>query len=138
MKTWPRMAFVTAFVKNAFEDPQTDRGMLRRCAVAAVWLTLCVFPDVIFLHASLSNTSLVNVTSDDGRKRVQLFPERKIRQAYEGFSTREAERSSQSRRRSSSGAACRQGNPSTGIRILQPAHMVRRHSSTSRRRRSRW
>ncbi len=85
MKTWPRMAFVTAFVKNAFEDPQTDRGMLRRCAVAAVWLTLCVFPDVIFLHASLSNTSLVNVTSDDGRKRVQLFPERKIRQAYEGF-----------------------------------------------------
>ena len=37
------------------------------------------------MHASLSNASLVNVTSDDGHKRVQLFPERKDRQAYEGY-----------------------------------------------------
>ena len=59
--------------------------LLLRCALAAIWLILCVFPDVIFMRASLSNASLVNVTSDDGHKRVQLFPERKDRQAYEGY-----------------------------------------------------
>jgi Bacterial membrane protein YfhO len=85
MKTWPGIGFVKRLAKRPFEDHQTDRRMLWRCALAAVLLILCVFPDVIFLRASLSNASLVNVTLDDGHKKVQLFPEREGRQPYEGF-----------------------------------------------------
>ena len=85
IKTWPRMAFVKSLQRAYLEDPPTDECC--SCAVRSPrsGSSLCVFPDVIFMHASLSNASLVNVTSDDGHKRVQLFPERKVRQAYEGF-----------------------------------------------------
>jgi hypothetical protein len=79
------IAFMKKLAKTIFGNQATDRMLLLRCALAAVWLTLWVFPDVIFMHASLSNASLVNVTADDGHKTVQLFPERKGRQAYEGY-----------------------------------------------------
>ena len=85
IKTWSGIAFVKKLAKSIFGNQATDRMLLLRCALAAIWLILWVFPDVIFMRASLSNASLVNVTADDGHKKVQLFPERKDRQAYEGY-----------------------------------------------------
>lgn len=64
-------------------DPN-DRKLLGRCALAAICLILCAFPDVIFLKASLSNANVVNVTYDQQRK-VQLFPERENRSILDGL-----------------------------------------------------
>ena len=85
IKTWHGIAFAQGLAKRTFGNPSADRMLLRRCALAALLLVLCVFPDVVFMHASLSNASLVNVTSDDGYRKVQLFPERRGREAYEGY-----------------------------------------------------
>lgn len=85
MKAWYGIAWLNSRAKRGPATPPTDRGLLWRCALLATWLMLCAFPDVIFLGASLSNASLVNVTADDGHRRVQLFPERKGREAHEGF-----------------------------------------------------
>jgi hypothetical protein len=84
-KAWYGVAGVNSRAKRGLETLQTDRGLLWRCALLAVLLILCAFPDVIFLRASLSAASIVNVTADDGHERVQLFPEREGREAYEGF-----------------------------------------------------
>ena len=85
IKTWSGIAFVKKLATSIFGNQATDRMLVLRCALAAIWLVLWVFPDVIFMRASLSNASLVNVTADDGHKKVQLFPERKDRQPYEGY-----------------------------------------------------
>jgi hypothetical protein len=84
MKAWHGIAFFRSFARSRFDD-QTDLRMLGRCALAAICLILCVFPDVIFLKASLSSANIANVTVDDGHKRVQLFPEREGREAHDGF-----------------------------------------------------
>ena len=85
IKTWRGIAFVRKVAEGIFGNHPTDRMLHLRCALAAIWLMLWVFPDVIFMHASLSSASLVNVTADDGHKKVQLFPERRGREAYEGY-----------------------------------------------------
>jgi hypothetical protein len=85
MKTWHRIAYAHRLARRTFGNPSTDRALYWRCALAAFLLVLCVFPDVIFMRASLSNASLVNVTADDGHHKVQLFPERRGREAFEGF-----------------------------------------------------
>src|SRR5713226_5566603 len=84
IKTWPGIAVVKNLAKGIFGYQPTDRMLLWRCAPAAICLILCVFPDVIFMRASLSNASLVNVTAD-AYKTIRLFPEREGRQAYEGY-----------------------------------------------------
>ena len=56
-----------------------------RCLAASIFLVLCVYPDVIFLKASLLNSDIVNVTMGEGRERVQLYPERGGRSVSDGF-----------------------------------------------------
>src|SRR6266404_429485 len=85
MKTWDGITFAENLAKSRFENNRTNRRLLWRCALAAICLILCVYPDVIFLKASLSTASLVNVTVDDGHERVQLVPEREGREAHDGF-----------------------------------------------------
>jgi hypothetical protein len=84
MKELHGIALFKIFPKSKFEISD-DVRQLGRCALAAICLIFCVFPDVIFLNASLSNASIVNVTADDGHQRVQLFPEREGREAHDGF-----------------------------------------------------
>jgi hypothetical protein len=71
--------------KSKSKKSLSNRGLLWRCTLLSIWLLLCTFPDVIFMRASVSNASLTNVTADDGHKKVQLFPERKGRQPWEGY-----------------------------------------------------
>jgi Bacterial membrane protein YfhO len=83
-KGWHGISFLKIFTKSR-SDPN-DPKLLGRCALAAIFLILSAFPDVIFLKASLSNTNLVNMTADDGQRKVQLFPEREKRTIYDGLS----------------------------------------------------
>jgi hypothetical protein len=82
IKGWRGISFLKVFTKSK-SDPN-DLKLLGSCALAAICLILCAFPDVIFLKASLSNANIVNVTSD-GQQKVQLFPERKKRNVYDGL-----------------------------------------------------
>jgi hypothetical protein len=84
MKGRRGISFLRIFTKSR-SDPG-DPKLLGRCALAAILLILCAFPDVIFLKASLSNTNIVNMTADDGQRKVLLFPEREKRTIYDGLS----------------------------------------------------
>ena len=44
IKTWRGIAFVKKLAKSIFGNQATDRMLLLRCALAAIWLILCVFP----------------------------------------------------------------------------------------------
>lgn len=62
-----------------------DRQTIKRCAIAALLLLIAVYPDVIFRGASVSAANFVNVTVEPRPERVQIYPERRGREAYHGY-----------------------------------------------------
>lgn len=74
-------------VLTILTDQRSDldnRKHLGLCALAAIWLIVCAFPDVIFFKASLSNSNVINITYDQ-QKKVRLFPEHPGRTIYDGL-----------------------------------------------------
>lgn len=69
-------------------DPGEPLGVLRalrRCALAALLVVASVFPDVIFLGASLSLANFVNVTVEPLPSKVRLIRERSGREFWHGY-----------------------------------------------------
>jgi hypothetical protein len=56
-----------------------------RCLIAALILTVSVYPDVIFSNASLSTANVLNVTLSQFGKRAPIFPEREGRDVAHGY-----------------------------------------------------
>lgn len=79
-----RRGFSVLTILAEHKSGPDNRRILGLCALAAIWLIVCAFPDVIFLRASLSNANVVNITYDQ-QKKVRLFAERENRTTYDGL-----------------------------------------------------
>lgn len=62
------------------------RRLTKRCAGAALLLVVAVYADVIFGGASVSAVNFLNITVEPRPHQVQIYPERKGREAFHGYS----------------------------------------------------
>lgn len=81
-----RWLAVRARLETVLLSCEVDKPrQIRRCALAAFLLVAACYADVIFLRASVSTANLLNVTMGPRGERVQLYPERAGREAYQGY-----------------------------------------------------